>query len=105
MRSSVSCRAPCRCSSGLPTCSFRLPILGRIFRSVVPVANYVDVEQLDRIRRYEWTLLDTLDMIGPRYDRPQREHELTGALVRAGLVDVRRLSNPGLNLAGTRPSA
>lgn len=81
---------------------FRLPLLGRAFRFVIPVANYVEMRELTRAQRYEWALLDTLDMLGPRYDAPQREREVAVALRGAGADSVRRLPNPGLNLVARR---
>jgi len=81
---------------------FRIPLLGRVFRFAIPVANYVDLKELSRSQRYEWALLDTLDMLGPAYDQPQRESEVTAALRNAGVVDVRRLPSVGLNMVGRR---
>lgn len=82
---------------------FRIPLMGRLFRFVIPVANYVHATELSREQRYEWALLDTLDMLAPTYDIPQRESEVIGALRRAGLTDVRRLPTPGLTVVGRRP--
>lgn len=81
---------------------FRLPIVGRAFRFAIPVANYVGIRELTRRQRYEWALLDTFDMLAPAYDQPQREGDLREVLQKAGLTDVRRLPNPGLNLAARR---
>ena len=81
---------------------FRLPLAGRFFRFAIPVANYVDLVELSRDQRYEWALLDTLDMLAPAFDRPLREGETVEALRGAGVESIRRLPSPGLNLVGTR---
>jgi hypothetical protein len=82
---------------------FRLPVLGKAFRFAIPVANYVDERRLNRQQRYAWALLDTFDMLSPRYDQPQTQAEVEEALTGAGLVSLERLPNPGLNLIGTVP--
>lgn len=81
---------------------FRIPVLGRLFRFAIPVANYVDMRELTWRQRYEWALLDTLDMVAPAYDQPQRELDLRAVLENAGLTDIRRLPNSGLNLVARR---
>lgn len=81
---------------------FRIPILGRILAFMIPVANYVHMTELDRGQRYQWTVLDTFDMLAPRYDRPVTHEEAERALAGAGIVKLRRLGNPGLNLVGER---
>ncbi|MEW5982057.1 MAG: methyltransferase domain-containing protein [Acidobacteriota bacterium] len=81
---------------------FRVPVLGRFFTFVVPVANYVDNPELSWRQRYRWAILDTFDMFAPAYDRPQREEDVAGTLADAGIDDIRRLPNAGLNLVGTK---
>lgn len=82
---------------------FRIPVLGRVFRFMIPVANYVGERQLSVRQRYRWALLDTFDMLAPAFDRPQAEPVMTSWLRSEGLAEVRRLPNPGLNLLATRP--
>jgi hypothetical protein len=79
---------------------FRIPLLGRLFRFAIPVANYVDAP-LSLRQRYRWALLDTYDMLAPRYDQPQREAEVRRWLSDAGISTERR-AHPGLNLVGIR---
>lgn len=87
---------------GLAEVLFRLPVLGRLFPFVVPVANYVHEKDLPLRRRYRWALLDTFDMLSPRYDAPQTESEVRSALSTAGVDSITRLANPGVNLIGTK---
>lgn len=66
----------------------RVPGLGRLLRYLVPVANYEGVYPLDSTQLREWARLDTLDMLGPRYDKPQTAAALRSWFEEAGLVDV-----------------
>lgn len=84
---------------------FRIPYLGRGFRFVIPVANYVDQKELSRRERYDWAILDTFDMLAPQYDQPQTEEETVKAMSSAGIGNIRRLKAPGLALVGERDVA
>ena len=79
---------------------FRIPFLGRFFRFAIPVANYVNVPKLPLRLRYQWAILDTFDMLSPRYDKPLTQHEAEKSLI--GISPIGRLGNPGLNLAGIK---
>ena len=81
---------------------FRVPVLGRVFRFVIPVANYVDARDLSMRQRYQWAILDTFDMFAPAYDNPQRESDVVRLLAERGVDDIHRLPNPGLNLVGRK---
>jgi SAM-dependent methyltransferase len=81
---------------------FRVPLLGRVFRFVIPVANYVDVRDLTLQQRYRWALMDTFDMLGPRYDSPQTQADVSELLSRSGFVDIERGQGAGLNLVARR---
>ncbi|MBV9773462.1 MAG: methyltransferase domain-containing protein [Gemmatimonadetes bacterium] len=81
---------------------FRIPVLGRAARFVIPVANYVEKPDLNVRQRYQWAVLDTFDMLAPAYDQPQREDDVRRALESSGVRQVTRLPNPGLNLVGVK---
>lgn len=49
----------------------RVPLLGRVLRRLVPVADYTDDYPLTDQQLKEWALLDTFDMLAPAYDNPQ----------------------------------
>ncbi len=85
--------------------TFRLPVVGRWFRFAIPVANYTGERQLSRRQRYDWAILDTFDMLSPHYDQPQTEAEVERALSAAGVVEIQRLPNPGVNLIGRKSEA
>ena len=80
---------------------FSVPRLGRLFQFVIPVANYVDHTDVPREIRYDETILDTFDMLSPRFDRPVTPDEVAGAV--AGLVsEVEFASRAPVVVRGTR---
>jgi 2-polyprenyl-3-methyl-5-hydroxy-6-metoxy-1,4-benzoquinol methylase/uncharacterized protein YbaR (Trm112 family) len=81
---------------------FRVPLAGRLFMFAVPVANYVHERKLSRRQRYDWAILDTFDMLSPQYDQPQTQQEVEKALSAAGIGDLKRLPNSGLNILGRK---
>jgi SAM-dependent methyltransferase len=81
---------------------FRLPLVGRVFMFVIPVANYVHEPTLTRRQRYDWAILDTFDMLSPQFDQPRTQQEVEEALSAEGIGDIRRLPNPGLNIIGEK---
>lgn len=81
---------------------FRIPVLGKVFMFAIPIANYVHEKQLSRNQRYAWAILDTFDMLSPYYDQPQTESEAKAALAQTGVVDIRRVTESGLNLKGRK---
>lgn len=80
---------------------FRVPLLGKVFMFVIPVANYVHEKQLSRKQRYDWAILDTFDMLSPQFDLPMSEPEASSALKSAGVATVKN-SDAGVNLVGRR---
>jgi SAM-dependent methyltransferase len=82
--------------------TFRIPKLGKFFKFAIPVANYVDEPSLSWRQRYHWAILDTFDMLAPQYDQPQTLQEAEHALSGSGIAELKRLSNPGLNLVGRK---
>lgn len=81
---------------------FRLPLLGRLFRFVIPIANHVHEEGLSCGKRYQWAIMDTFDMLSPEFDQPQTQPAVIETLSQAGIVKIERLKNPGLNVVGVR---
>jgi len=81
---------------------FRLPLAGRLFMFAIPIANYVHEQRLTAQQRYEWAILDTFDMLSPQYDQPRTQQEIETALTSAGVKDLRRLDNSGVNIVGEK---
>ena len=84
---------------------FRIPVLGKFFMFIIPVANYVYEKQLSRKQRYDWAILDTFDMLSPQFDSPMNEAEAADAMIQAGIEEISRNSNNGLNLIGKGTAA
>lgn len=81
---------------------FRLPKLGKIFKLFIPFANYTNQSSFTWRQRYEWAILDTFDMLSPAYDFPQVQSDVEKYLQQAGMSDLKRLSNPGINITGIK---
>ena len=61
---------------------FRVPVLGKVARFAIPVANWVEHTEATREARYAETVLDTFDALSPRYDSPMTQTEVEVALRR-----------------------
>jgi SAM-dependent methyltransferase len=45
--------------------------LGRFAKYLLPITTYYGVYSLDEKQHFEWSMLDTFDMLSPEYDQPQ----------------------------------
>ena len=81
---------------------FRLPIVGRLFKLIIPVADYPHLPGLTVRQRYRCVTLDTFDMLSPQYDQPQTRNEVEAALHAAGITEIKRNKTDGLNLVGSK---
>jgi 2-polyprenyl-3-methyl-5-hydroxy-6-metoxy-1,4-benzoquinol methylase/uncharacterized protein YbaR (Trm112 family) len=84
---------------------FRVPVVGRFFMFSIPIANYVQEPGLTKQQRYDWAVLDTFDMLSPQYDQPRTQSEVEEALRDAGIINLTRLANSGVNIIGERSSS
>lgn len=66
----------------------QVPLVGRVLKRAIPVADYSGVYALTDAQLQEWALLDTFDMLAPVYDNPQTPTRVEQWLRAAGLVDV-----------------
>lgn len=80
----------------------KIPIVGRILKRLVPVANYVGVLDLSQKQQLEWSLLDTLDWLSPEYDNPQDSKTVRRWLQDARLEDIEVLKAGHLVGRGTK---
>jgi SAM-dependent methyltransferase len=80
---------------------FRIPKLGRAFKFLIPIANYVHEKQLTREQRYNWAILDTFDMLSPQFDQPLTESEVRKPLEASG-IKISKADKAGLYIAGQR---
>ena len=81
---------------------FRIPMAGKIFQFLIPIANYVDQPALSWSQRYQWAIMDTFDALSPAFDQPQTRGEVEAALSRGGIVEVRESDRRGLSLVGVK---
>jgi SAM-dependent methyltransferase len=84
---------------------FRLPLAGRLFLFLIPVANYVHEHALTPKQRYDWAILDTFDMLSPEYDQPRTQQEVEEALRSAGIVNLKRVDSSGLTIIGEKTAS
>lgn len=59
---------------------YRVPLLGKLARFTVPIANYIEYDELTRQQRYAESVLDTFDMLAPKYDNPMTATEVQSVL-------------------------
>jgi SAM-dependent methyltransferase len=66
----------------------RVPVVGRWLRHVLPISNYDGVLPLTPTQVREWAVLDTFDMLAPRYDSPQSATALRSWFAEDGFSNV-----------------
>jgi len=81
---------------------YRLPIVGRVARFAIPVANDVGREGFSRDQRYREAILDTFDALSPQYDSPLSPKEATEALRASGAAAWNFRSRVPVIVEGTR---
>lgn len=84
----------------------KIPVLGRYVAYFIPIACYKNILPLPDEQIVEWGILDTFDMLSPRYDKPQSLRTVRRWFQEAELTDVEVQYGPnGINGRGRRPSA
>ena len=83
----------------------RVPVIGRVLKRAVPVANYTGVYPLTDAQLREWAVLDTFDWLGPRYDTPQTAETLRAWAAGADLEEVAVFQAYHLTARGRRRAA
>jgi SAM-dependent methyltransferase len=82
----------------------RIPVVGRKLRYAIPVANYDGLLPLSPVQLRQWAVLDTFDMLAPRYDQPQSKETLDSWFREAGYEGI-EVYRDGLVIGrGRRPS-
>lgn len=81
---------------------FRIPLVGKLFKFVIPVANYVDKTGTSRQFRYEEAVLDTFDMLSPKFDNPMTIDEVVEVFNEIKVQDFRIISSHPVNVTGVR---
>jgi hypothetical protein len=81
---------------------FRVPILGKIARFLIPIANYVEKRDLTKKQRYEEAVLDTFDMLSPKFDSPVTAARVADNMAMCGVDDYEMLSQCPVNIIGNK---
>ncbi len=81
---------------------FRLPVVGRVAQFTIPVALYTDRDHLAPDKRYEESVLDTLDMLSPQYDSPMTWQEVETVLRGVGAQSWHFNTKVPINVTGVR---
>ncbi len=81
----------------------KTPRIGRWLRYLLPIANYEGIYPLTEQQLREWAVLDTFDMLAPRFDLPQTRATLLAWFQEAGLGNVTVFKCGQLVGRGTRP--
>lgn len=72
---------------------FKLPQpISRVFRFVIPIANYVEYEYGSREDALSEAILDTFDMLSPAYDRPIKKSTILKWIGETG-VEMKQLAH------------
>ena len=77
---------------------FRLPSpFSRIFRFIIPIANYVEFQYASIEAARAEAILDTFDMLSPSYDKPIKKSEILKWVTNSGIQvnPLEAKSNPG----------
>jgi SAM-dependent methyltransferase len=83
---------------------FPLPAIGKVARFASPFAVYLESERpgWTREQRYRESLLDTYDMLSPRFDEPMTESEVRDALESLHVAGLSFPTMDGLVARGVR---
>lgn len=81
---------------------FRVPILGKLARFFIPIANYVEKGDLTKEQRYEEAVLDTFDMLSPKFDSPVTAARVIDTMAMCDVDDYEMLSRCPVNIIGNK---
>lgn len=74
---------------------FSLPYgIGKLISHFIPIANYVNYSYLSSEHAKEEAILDTFDMLSPKYDHPIRKSELRDWISESGFSTIELPVNP-----------
>jgi SAM-dependent methyltransferase len=82
---------------------YRVPVVDKICRFAIPVANYPKKQGFTRAQRYEEAILDTFDALSPAYDQPMSIGEVTDVMKDLEVPAYQILTKTPINLVGTAP--
>lgn len=73
----------------------KIPVVGRYLSSFIPVVNYKGILPIKDEDLLDWAVLDTFDMLSPRYENRQTVTTLTKWFSEAGLTNIHVASPSG----------
>ena len=65
-----------------------IPFIGKLLQRIVPVANYSNIYPLSEKKLIEWALMDTFDMLSPKYDSPQSKKRIFKWMKKCGYRNI-----------------
>ena len=74
-----------------------IPFFGKYLSRMVPIADYKGRLPLNNRQLLEWAILDTFDMLSPKYDKPQSIETLRKWFYKYGLINTNVKMAEGLN--------
>ena len=66
----------------------RIPVLGKLLKRLIPVANFDGELSLSKEQLNEWAVLDTFDWLSPAYDNPQTAKTARQWMEQAGFQEI-----------------
>lgn len=81
---------------------FRIPVLSKVTRFLIPIANYVEKSDLTKQQRYEEAVLDTFDMLSPKFDSLVTAGRVIEIITKCGAGDYKMLSRCPVNVIGKK---
>lgn len=80
---------------------FKLPVVGKLAKFTIPIANY-DRGDFSYEQRYREAVLDTFDMLAPAFDSPMTWGEVEAELRAVGAANWHFQTRVPVNVVGTR---
>jgi SAM-dependent methyltransferase len=98
------CQAHVHCLWPVARLIRKIPKIGPYLNWLLLVADYSAWYKLEDAKLKEWAVLNTFDMLSPRYDKPQTSRKVANWFAKAGLIetDVRHGYN-GIEGRGRKP--
>jgi len=93
----------------LPTLIFisniflKIPLIGKPLQRLLPIANYKNIHPFSTKQNFEWSLLDTFDMLSPVYDNPQKASDVKKWFQDHNFINIQCLHAGHLVARGEKP--
>ena len=81
----------------------KIPLIGKPLQRLLPIANYKNIYPLSGQQNFEWSLLDTFDMLSPTYDNPQTVKNVKKWYKNHNFVNIECLHAGHLVARGEKP--